>query len=1371
MLSTIFIHCIRLALVATLLCSISVQVANSTTLTIPDYPLFLTSTGVPPNLTLTLDDSGSMAWAYTPDLVPSNYYAEYNSALDGRYVKSAAYNPIYYNPKITYTAPVVVTGVDASGNAILTTLSTTFNAAYLNGFNTSSAKLDLSQQYQPTAGMYPYTTTDTSTTHWHMRHYSNDVACNRVSKKYRCQYNKAAGLSSTPTWVDMPSTPSCSSSGDCQPSSTGTTQFMPAYYYVYNTSKSECDKSPATLTDNNCYNIVIVSATSGINRGDGSGNDERQNFANWFSFYRTRNLMTVSAASLAMSTLLNTVRVAWQAINSCYTSGRYPSLVTNYCQGWDSSAKTVNNKIYPFSGQHEMDFYSWLTRLPASGGTPLLTAVQRAGDYYKTTGSSSPYDDDLTSSSTDTMATCRKNYQLIMTDGMWNSDSVNSSDSYKNYDSTSHTLPDSTAYSSQTPYKDSNSSSLADVAFYYWANDLVPELLANDVSASIVDPSGTASKQYFNAKNDPATWQHMVNYTVGLGMTPYLISTSGGELSWGGDTYSGSYTDIVNGNKSWPTTSNSGVNGNAADLWHAAIDSRGKFYNVDDPQDMNAAFQDIINTISSAADSGGGSAVSYNVGRTTDTGATTFVAGFNADWSGTLEAVAMDANGSLASTTGTHGETILVDTWEAGSLIPPGNQQSPDLSRHIYTLNDGVAQEFVLSICNSSSSLTTALNQDPLNPDSSGNPTVDSLCSQRLAWLRGYIAITGVSAWDSTNKKITFTAPQHGLKAGDEVTVSGVTLTGTTPTALNTNKYTISSVTNDTFTVPIPTDPGGTYVTDTDRNDRVRYTNFRNRTTSVLGDIIDSTPVFVYKDDFGYGGASIKVTGQDSYANYVAAKASKVPVVYVGANDGMLHAFNAAISGSGMGMELFAYIPAGVYDNLSVLTNPNYTASHKFFVDGTPTVHDAYIGSRWGTYLVGSLRKGSRSIYALDVSSPDSFSATNVKWEFTDTKDLGLTFGQPQIAAVSAIQWAAIFGNGYNSTNQDAVLYIVDLGTGSQIAKISTGSSPSNGLFTPYPFDQDGDGIVDVIYAGDLQGHLWKFEKNALGVWILGNGGKALFTALNNSNKVQPITSQPKAVVLSSDTTLVPSPFNGQLMVYFGTGRYLTSDPTKPTDTSVNDLLNSNMQTFYGIMDTSSGATVSRTKLLQQTIKSTTTTAGETYRVISDNAIVDTSIRGCYLDFDTTTPPAPSERILASPLIKVFKTLQTRVIFTTSVPTADACAKGGISWLMELSASCGRLAESPFDVNNNGTFDEVGDLVNDGAGGTAAVGGMSLSLLVPSSDAPPWIEGTAPATSGKSIAYKLLTDTKGNVIRVPQLSEYIITGSGSPTPISWEQIQ
>ncbi len=246
----------------------------------------------------------------------------------------------------------------------------------------------------------------------------------------------------------------------------------------------------------------------------------------------------------------------------------------------------------------------------------------------------------------------------------------------------------------------------------------------------------------------------------------------------------------------------------------------------------------------------------------------------------------------------------------------------------------------------------------------------------------------------------------------------------------------------------------GTGANDGRGEERVRYlrgeeiSGFRSR-SSKLGDIVHSAPFYVGPPSAGHPGTA--------YMTFRASHLERTPILYVGANDGMLHGFSAID-----GTEKIAYVPSPVYRNLSKLTHPNYGSStgspavpHEYFVDGTPMVADVELGSgNWKTVLAGGLNGGGQGFYALDVTNPTNFDESNasslVLWEFTDEDDpdLGYTFNQPpldflrhqaaQLARMSNDKWALIVGNGYNNTEADghasstghAYLYILYVNDG-----------------------------------------------------------------------------------------------------------------------------------------------------------------------------------------------------------------------------------------------------------------------------------------------------------------------------------------------------
>jgi type IV pilus assembly protein PilY1 len=466
---------------------------------------------------------------------------------------------------------------------------------------------------------------------------------------------------------------------------------------------------------------------------------------------------------------------------------------------------------------------------------------------------------------------------------------------------------------------------------------------------------------------------------------------------------------------------------------------------------------------------------------------------------------------------------------------------------------------------------------------------------------------------------------------------------------------------------------------------------FRTRSTAtVLGDIVNSDPAFVAAQDFGFD----KLPGSEggSYKAFRSAKTSREAMVYVAANDGMLHAFRADD-----GVERFAYIPDAVIPQLRFLTDTSFNTSHRLLNDGGPRALDAYLGGSWKTILLGSLGGGGRGIYALDVTDPDDFDTGSIMWEFTSAQDsdLGVAIPQPTIARLNNGDWAAIVANGYNSGSGEAKLFILNLATGAIIREIGTGVSGDNGLSSPIPVDVDGDRIADYVYAGDLKGNLWKFDLTATsaGSWGVAfnvSGAPApLWTACSSdpcttSNR-QPITARPEVGINP------PAGF----MVYFGTGRYFAVGDNSAASGGDN--------TFYAIRDRNDKQTATptrpsglRSKLVEQELIAeiegaefvndlgTAPTADDVtfvsdIRVTSRKAILDDD-DGWFFDL-----PSTGERQVSTPILR-----NGRIIFTTLIPSGDACSAGGTSWLMEMDAlSGGRLSFSPFDLNEDGVFDQA----------------------------------------------------------------------------------
>jgi type IV pilus assembly protein PilY1 len=417
---------------------------------------------------------------------------------------------------------------------------------------------------------------------------------------------------------------------------------------------------------------------------------------------------------------------------------------------------------------------------------------------------------------------------------------------------------------------------------------------------------------------------------------------------------------------------------------------------------------------------------------------------------------------------------------------------------------------------------------------------------------------------------------------------------------------------------------------------------FRRR-SHILGDIISSSP------------------------NYV----STTSTIFVGANDGMLHAFDSTT-----GNERFAFVPNAVFPDLYKLTDPNY--SHLYYVDGEIVVSSKYETPN-KNILVGALGRGGKALYALDVTSPSTFDATKVLWEFTDS-DLGLTFGKPFIAKMNNGKTAVVIGNGYNSTNERAVLFVIDIDTGAVIRKIDTmagSSTSSNGLAQPGGYDADGNGTVDTIYAGDRLGNLWKFDVSSGSASSWGpsfgtsSAPEPMFVAYDSSGtKRQPITGGLGFAINPKKT----DPNYGKVYVFFGTGQYLVS--TDPSDLSV--------QSWYGLVDNNAKIT-GRSELKQRSIVAEGTSGGTSVRAFSQATANDMSgKKGWYLDWVPVSGVAAGERVVSDS-----KYIEPALMVTSIIPSTNTCVPGGTSYVNAIDPFSGASLSSPFiDANGDGVFND-----------------------------------------------------------------------------------
>ena len=373
-------------------------------------------------------------------------------------------------------------------------------------------------------------------------------------------------------------------------------------------------------------------------------------------------------------------------------------------------------------------------------------------------------------------------------------------------------------------------------------------------------------------------------------------------------------------------------------------------------------------------------------------------------------------------------------------------------------------------------------------------------------------------------------------------------------------------------------------------NEGVSTTNFRTR-SHILGDIVYSGAVPVGAPSAPYSDTGTAGSANPGYNAFKTAKASRATAVYVGANDGMLHAFDDTVANGGK--ETWAYIPAALFSN----GDPNDSAhaaspafqlgalsfrrggiplhAHKFYVNATPRVGDvdfAYTntstqpstGNDWRTILVGGLGAGARAVYALDVTNPvaapppvvssdtETTAASRVLWEYTEA-NLGYVYDSPTIAKTYAYGWVVLVASGYNNPGGKGFLYVLNpnspLKTGQLLKKIAlpgdtgTDTSPT-GLGTIRAFTASRQNPYALqAYGGDLKGNVWRFDLSDPNpnLW----SAAKIATLKDASGVAQPITSGVRIEIDQNN--------NVDRYLFVGTGKLL--DQSDLTDTSVTNSL------------------------------------------------------------------------------------------------------------------------------------------------------------------------------------------------------------------------
>ncbi len=823
--------------------------------------------------------------------------------------------------------------------------------------------------------------------------------------------------------------------------------------------------------------------------------------------------------------------------------------------------------------------------------------------------------------------------------------------------------------------------SLADVAQYYYVNDLRPEM-ANDLL-------GTGS----GPEDDRAKHQHMTTFTLALGVSGTLSYQKDYKTSATGD-----FADIRVGAKNWPLWPDPDLGdwNNATksystksywenprsidDFWHAAVNGRGQFFSASTPTSvvtgLTGALSGIQARLAAGAASGSSSLAPVAGDNFMFAGRYT-----TSQWTGEVEAKTINVNTGAVSST---------PAWSAAGKLNALTGAACD-NRSIYLIRDGAANNLTPftwdSYACSSSNTPTGTPQTGLN----GTEQAE-FNSGKAGLLSQYGLMT-----DGTNGTVNQKTPASGANLvnflrgqrqfeGFEPGVSG--------------KY------------------------------------YRTR-SGVLGDIVSAQPVYVKKPFAQYADVG--------YDSFKSSYASRTPMLYVAANDGMLHAFNATVfQNDGVtvdpngGKEAWAVIPSSVLPNLYKLADNNYANTHTFSVDGTPTVADIdtygpvatpLSPTNWKTILVGGLNKGGKGYYALDVTNPATPKAL---WEFKhgstcwngaspnthEDCHLGYSYGTPIVTKLENGQWVVLVTSGYNNVNSPALagdgkgyLYVLNANTGALMLKLATAAGSDttpSGLAQISAFVEDAaiNNMTERVYGTDLLGNVWRFQFSFTSNVLSGGTAVLLGTAKDASNVAQPISTKP-----------VLTEYKGETMVLFGTGKLLGVSDLDPTVSS-----NTQTQSVYAVKDPEPFSTTTLHSNLRGVLAPLAVAQSGTNRTISCTGTTTECAReaGWVLNLHDTGERVNVDMRLA------FGTL----VFASNVPSADACKIGGYSWLNFINYRTGE-ALSRVPNGNVSTLIQDGlsvgvniSYVNDGNGQLVPVvnvtdssGGTTAKPLAP--DTPP----------------------------------------------------
>lgn len=1316
--------------------------ALAATVALATSPLATSTTStVKPNLLLVLDNSGSMDWDHMPDdASDAGSAVSFNFGYYG--LRSSQCNQVYYNPATTYSPPLYA-DVTSYPDA-------TFTSAWTDGFNTGSGTLNLATSFKASTSLsgdgtgqaayyYSYSGTQTTSlqknynntgnTFYNECHSANGatpgstvftkitlaartatitvassgstvvsgITVNGAQIMAAATKSNAVSSDAATDIATQINTCTKGTSGSCSVSGYGyvasatgnvVTIFAPTSASTFTPVITKTGGMTFTAT---AFPTVTTDATHITDP------IQLQNFADWYSYYRTRLLMMKTAAGEAFSSLDNNYRVGLMVISSSTPT-------VNVDTFWNNTDSTLG----ALSTQRTT-WYSALYGTSTNGSTPLRTALSNAGRYYagKLSG-------------TDPIQySCQQNFTILSTDGYWNTGNgfkLDGSTAVGNQDGTAlrpmydgfqTTTTVTTSYTRNTystnttncsskkrlksqpeiqscavtsgvttctawsnngssvyvsPYTSNSSTctstavlpspnpsvsvagtpvttagsfggtsdNLADVAMYYYQTDLRTTTLGNctgalgasiDVCANNVFISGTDNMQQ----------QHMTTFTLGLGASGWMnysssyLSDSGGDYVAVklGSTADSTVTPSIcswqtNGTTcNWPIPGMTGSDGfiaNVDDLWHAALNGRGAYFSATDPSSLSAGLSNALAGIN--ARKGAAAAAATSTLNPVAGNNYAYVASYTTvAWKGNLESRGINVDTGVVS----ENATWCIENVAAGICASTGTVVAETAgSTTIYncvTPNAVTCTGGTMAGTDCKVPIATACTgtMNAKVTDASDTRTIYTANSTGTALINFDAAYATANPTNFSSAHISSLNQWSSLTAAQQSAAAGVNLINYLRGQYGYDNRTTNAVAN-------------------------RLYRYREAT---LGDALESQPAFISSPVFSYS--------YPGYSAYKTAQASRAGTVYMGANDGMMHAFAADT-----GIESWAYVPSMVISNMWRLADTSYDTMHTNFANGSPITSDICTANCsdaatavWKTILVAGLNGGGRGYYALDITTPGS---PTLLWELTPTTgigaikddDVGYSFGKAIITKKADGTWVVLVTSGYNNINPGTgkgFLYVLNANTGAIISKIDTGvgtnTTPSGLAKIAGWNDESAGNKVGYVYGGDLLGNVWRFDINSAVAAATGTGTAFKFATLFSDTagtNPQPVT-----------TTPILGLVEGMRVVFIGTGKYLETG----------DLSTTQIQTQYAIADANTTATFvnPRNTLVQQTLSNSTT--GTATRTSTGNAVSFSTNRGWYADF-----PDSGERVNIDS-----KLVQGILLVATIVPSNTVCSPGGYGWL------------------------------------------------------------------------------------------------------------